>query len=142
MNDPLPPEDAASLKLLLDLERLDRKWLEEKERYGASASGDMGGGWTKTCLGPVHAGFGIFAGIAIIALGVMWLRDPHPGHAGNSNHGLSLILGGIAILAIAGAMLWNQCQDRRAYREAKQRYEGQRQELLKAIAASKGKAAP
>ena len=141
MNDSPLPEDAASLKLQLDLERLDRHWLEEKERYGASACGDMGGGWTKTALGPVHPGLGIIGGIVIIALGVMWLRDPHPGHAGNSNQGLFLILGGIAILAISGAMLWGQCQNRRAYHEAKQRYEGQRQELLKAIATSKGKPA-
>ena len=137
MNDSPPPEDAASLKLQLDLERLDRKWLEGKERYGASASGDMGGGWTKTCLGPFHAGFCIFAGIALIALGVMWLRDPHSGHLGNCNRGLSLIVVGIATIAIAGAMLWGQRQNRRAYHEAKQRYDAQRQELLQAIAASK-----
>ena len=140
MNDSPLPEDVASLKLQLELERLDRQWLEEKERYGASTCGDMGGGWAKTGLGPVHPGLGIIGGIVGIALGVMWLRDP--GHSGNSNRGRSWILWGIAILAIAGAMFWGQCQNRKEYREAKQRYESQRQQLLKAIAASIGKPAP
>lgn len=136
------PEDAASLQLQFDLERLDRQWLEEKDRYGASACGDIGGGWTRTGLGPVNPVLGIIAGIVGIALGVMWMRDPHPGHLGNSNRGLPFVLGGIATIAIAGAMLWGQCRNRKAYREAKHRYEGQRQALLKALAASKGQPAP
>ena len=135
MNDSPPPEDAASLKLQLDLERLDRQWLEEKERYRAAGCGDMGQGWTMMGLGPVNPGLGVIGGIVMVALGVMWLRNP--GHPGNSKRGLSMILGGIAMAAIAGAMLWGQCQKRREYREAKQRYESRRQELLKAIAASK-----
>ena len=54
--------------------------------------------------------------------------------------GLFAIVAGIVTLGVAGAMLWHRNQNRRAYDEARQRYEGQRQELLQAIAASRARA--
>jgi len=132
MNDSRPPEDAVTLKVELDLERLDRQWLEEEQRYSASACGDVHGGWIRTGLGPAHPGLGVASAVIVIISGLALLTNPAMFHIG-----LFAIVAGIVTLGVAGAMLRHQNRNRSAYDEARQRYEGQRQELLQAIAASR-----
>jgi hypothetical protein len=132
MNDSRPPEDAVTLKVELDLERLDRQWLEEEQRYSASACGDVHGGWIRTGLGPAHPGLGIVGAVIVIVFGLVLLAD-----AAMFDVGLFAIVAGIVTLGVAGAMLRRQNRNRSAYDEARQRYEGQRQELLQAIAVSR-----
>ena len=136
MSDSQPPEDMAALKLQLELERLDRSWMEQEQQYLTSACGNIQGGWMRTGLGPANPVLGILAGIVVIVFGFAYLSLRRM-----AGVGLFGIIAGIVTLAVASAMLRGQIRNRRAYHEAKQRYESQRQELLQAIAASKGKSA-
>lgn len=124
-----------TLKMELELERLDRQWLEEEQRYSALACGDVHGGWMRTAFGPAHPGLGVVGAVVVIAFGVALLSLP-----AMFDVGLFAIIAGIVTLGIAGAMLWNRNRNRSAYDGARQRYEGQRQELLQAIAASRERA--
>jgi uncharacterized membrane protein YidH (DUF202 family) len=132
MDDSRAPEDAVTLKLEFELERLDRQWLEEEQRYSASACGNVHGGWIRTGLGPAHPGLGIVGAVIVIVFGLVLVADP-----AMFDVGLFAIIAGIVTLGVAGAMLWHRNRNRSAYDEARGRYEGQRQELLQAIAASR-----
>jgi hypothetical protein len=124
MNDAQPNEDVATLKLKLELEKLERQWLEERSTYlvrGRVMSFPMAIG---------GAVFGIVIGIVAFCIGVSCLdSDPE----------LSARMMVIATVAVGagGVSGWYYGRKAQAYNEAKAYYDERRQQLLRQIAASK-----
>lgn len=123
---PAEPEDVETLKLELELEKLERQWVEEKQPYLPYENVNV----------PLSYFFGfiMFAGpIVVIGMGLLV-------YAEGPGKGLCII--GLGILAFVGSVVvWMyHSRKERQYKEAKQRYEDRRQQLLQDIAASKERA--
>ena len=132
MNDSQPNEDVATLKLELELERLDRQWLEERPRY-------LSRGREVTIPEAIVCGFlVVVVGIVVIGIGLSVLADA--GRPDVTPLGTVAIVAGTLMLGAGVVVGWYYARKAQAYNEAKESYEQRRQQLLREIEASKAKA--
>jgi hypothetical protein len=125
-NDSHPAEDVATLKLQLELEKLDRQWVEEKQPYLPYEN--------------VNVPFSYFMGFLIFALPIFFIGWGLSNYAEGQKPDKGLIVVGIFFL-VGSVVVWMyHSRKNRLYNEAKQRYEERRQQLLQEIAASREKA--
>ena len=125
-------EDVGTLELELELEKLERQWLEEKHPYLAYENVNV----------PLSyfLGFFMFAvPIVIIGWGLLKYEEVQ-----NSDKGAGMVVGVIvlaAFLLVGSVVVWMyHSRKDQLYKEAKQRYEDRREQLLQDIAASREKA--
>jgi len=130
-NDLRPTEDVETLKLELELERLERQWLEEKAKLAPGYSH----GTEPSAAGAIFYGyFFVVVGIVLIGGGLTIFKDDRP-VAGNP-----AVVVGTLIVCLGGAARWFLDRKLRQYTEARQKYEDRRQQLLQDVAASREKA--
>lgn len=127
-NDSSPAEDVATLKLELELEKLERQWLEERAQLAPGYSH----GAEPSAAGAIFYGyFFVVVGIVLIGGGLTIFKDDGP-VAGNP-----AVVVGTLIVCLGVAARWFLDRKLRQYNEAKHRYEDRRQELVQDIAASR-----
>ena len=119
MNDSDPNKDVTTLKLELELEKLERRWLEEKQPY-------LYRGQEVTVRWAVAGGLIMVAlGIVFISVGLSQLSDRERTIMGPS----PIVVGALAIcLGLLGGA--HSVRKARAYNDAKQRYEHRRRKLV------------
>ncbi len=126
MNASEPNEDVEKLKLELELEKLDRQWLEERKRYLSR------GQEVNTLTAVLPAISGILVGIYAIGTGLSGLADPD-----HFPDPVFLVVLGSCVIGAGVLASWYYARLALKYSDANQRYEDRRQKILQDISGAK-----
>ena len=132
MNDYRPAEDVATLKLQLELEKLERHWLEERQSYFVPR------GIIELTVAKVIGGgiVCIVVGIFLISIGLWSFSHPDLDPEGS----FKVIVVGVCLVGVGVVLGWRYFHRAQEYAEARQVYQHRREQLLQDIAASRERA--
>ncbi len=121
-NDSSPAEDFETLKLQLELEKLQRQWLEQKPNltggYPSQAEPKVSDGiWIGTLM--------VVVGIVFIGVGLFIFQSG--GYSNPEQLGTGIAVVGIVLLGLGVLVGRSYVRQARKYNEAKETYEDRRQ---------------